>query len=195
MPRAPPPRLRASRRGRRRGRSAARRAPMRRGRPRAGTGRLPRSGLPRLAWPSRSASDALRAAACAVALPVCEPRRTWKMKTVTTFRIAAAADIHGSEVHRGRLEQAFGALEGGVDLVLLAGDLTTHGEPEQAAVVADACRLVDAPVVAVLGNHDFHAGKEREVAAVLGDAGVTVLQRDWRVLDLDHTEIGIVGTK
>jgi Icc-related predicted phosphoesterase len=117
------------------------------------------------------------------------------METVTTFRIAAAADIHGSEVHRGRLEQAFGGLEGRADLVLLAGDLTTHGEPEQAAVVADACRPLDMPVVAVLGNHDFHAGKEREVAAVLGDAGVTVLQRSWTLLDLDHTEIGIVGTK
>jgi Icc-related predicted phosphoesterase len=117
------------------------------------------------------------------------------MKAVTTFRIAAAADIHGSEVHRGRLEQAFGDLDGRADLVLLAGDLTTHGEPGQAAVVADACRLLGVPIVAVLGNHDFHAGKEREVAAVLGDAGVTVLHRDWTVLDLDHTEIGIVGTK
>jgi len=117
------------------------------------------------------------------------------MKAVTTFRIAAAADIHGSEVHRERLEKSFGGLDGRADLVLLAGDLTTHGEPEQAAVVADACRLVQVPVVAVLGNHDFHAGKEREVAAVLGDAGVTVLHRHWTVLDLDHTEIGIVGTK
>ncbi|HEV8248609.1 MAG TPA: metallophosphoesterase [Gaiellaceae bacterium] len=114
---------------------------------------------------------------------------------MTTFRIAAAADIHGSEVHRPRLEKAFGWLDGRADLVLLAGDLTTHGEPGQAAVVADACRLLDVPVVAVLGNHDFHAGKEREVVAVLGDAGVTVLQRSWTVLELDGTEIGIAGTK
>ena len=111
------------------------------------------------------------------------------------FRIAAAADIHGSEVHRERLEKSFGGLDGRADLVLLAGDLTTHGEPEQAAVVADACRLLSVPVVAVLGNHDFHAGKEREVAEVLRDAGVTVLQRDWTVLEMDHTEIGIAGTK
>jgi uncharacterized protein len=117
------------------------------------------------------------------------------MKAVTTFRIAAAADIHGSEVHRPRLEKAFGWLDGRADLVLLAGDLTTHGEPGQAAVVADACRLLDVPVVAVLGNHDFHAGKERDVAAVLGDAGVTVLQRGWTMLELDGTEIGIAGTK
>jgi uncharacterized protein len=114
---------------------------------------------------------------------------------VTTIRIAAAADIHGSEVHRERLEKAFAGVEDRADLVLLAGDLTTHGEPEQAAVVADACRLLHVPVVAVLGNHDFHAGRVSEVAAVLGDAGVTVLQRDWTVLELGGTEIGIVGTK
>jgi uncharacterized protein len=114
---------------------------------------------------------------------------------VTLIRIAAAADIHGSDVHRARLEKAFAGLEGRADLVLLAGDLTTHGEPEQAAVVADACRLLQVPVVAVLGNHDFHAGRDGEVAAVLGDAGVTVLQRDWTVLELDGTEIGIAGTK
>ena len=114
---------------------------------------------------------------------------------MTTIRIAAAADIHGSDVHRGRLEKAFAGLEDRADLVLLAGDLTTHGEPEQAAVVAEACRLLHVPVVAVLGNHDFHAGRVAEVAAVLDDAGVTVLQRDWTVLELDGTEIGIAGTK
>ena len=114
---------------------------------------------------------------------------------MTTIRIAAAADIHGAEVHRARLEKAFAGLENRADLVLLAGDLTTHGEPEQAVVVAEACRLLQVPVVAVLGNHDFHAGREGEVAAVLGDAGVTVLQRDWTMLELDGAEVGIVGTK
>src|SRR5215213_7096287 len=98
---------------------------------------------------------------------------------MTTIRIAAAADIHGSAVHRARLEKAFAGVADTADLVLLAGDLTTHGEPEQAAVVADACRLVQVPVVAVLGNHDFHAGKERELVEVLRDSGVTVLHRDW----------------
>ena len=38
-----------------------------------------------------------------------------------------------------------GVLAGRVDLILLAGDLTTHGEPEQALVLADACRDLDVP--------------------------------------------------
>src|ERR671936_1354751 len=82
------------------------------------------------------------------------------------IRIAAAGDIHFGE-REGDHERAaatFAALAGRVDLVLLAGDLTTHGEPEQAAIVADACRLVDIPIVAVLGNHDVHAGRAADVA-------------------------------
>jgi Icc-related predicted phosphoesterase len=110
------------------------------------------------------------------------------------IRIAAAGDVHASEAVRERVEAAFERL-GDVDLVLLAGDLTTHGEPEQAVVIADAARRVDAPVVAVLGNHDHHAGREGEIARVLRDAGVIVLERATEVLEVRDLEIGIVGTK
>ena len=34
------------------------------------------------------------------------------------IRIAAAADVHGAEAHRSRLEQAFADIEGKADLVL-----------------------------------------------------------------------------
>ena len=54
-------------------------------------------------------------------------------------RIAAAGDIHCSEGDQERLERAFAGLRA-VDLVLLAGDLTAHGEPAQAAVLARAAR-------------------------------------------------------
>ena len=57
-----------------------------------------------------------------------------------TIRIAAAGDIHAGEPLRERIERAFSGVEEHADLVLLAGDLTTHGLPEQAAVLADACR-------------------------------------------------------
>lgn len=111
------------------------------------------------------------------------------------IRVAAAGDIHASEPLRARLETAFGALGEGVDLVLLAGDLTTHGLPEQAAVLADACRLVRAPVLAVLGNHDHHSGRAAEVVSVLAAAGVRLLDRDALVLDLDGADVGVVGCK
>ena len=60
-----------------------------------------------------------------------------------SIRVAAAGDIHCAEPLRERITHAFAALDGQADVVLLAGDLTTHGEPEQAAVLADACRPLD----------------------------------------------------
>jgi Icc-related predicted phosphoesterase len=110
-------------------------------------------------------------------------------------RIAAAGDVHASEATRSRIEESFGAIEREADLVLLAGDLTTHGEPEQAEVLGDACRELRVPVCAVLGNHDLHSGHGEEVAAVLRSAGVHMLERDFTVLELAGQEVGIVGTK
>ena len=112
-----------------------------------------------------------------------------------TVRIAAAGDIHCSEPLREHIEQAFAAIAEQADLVLLAGDLTTHGEPEQAAVLADACRGLPVPVYAVLGNHDYHANRCDEVVSVLADAGVTVLSRGSAVQEVNGLEIGIAGAK
>jgi len=111
------------------------------------------------------------------------------------LRVAAAGDVHADASRRADLVAAFAALDGRVDLVLLAGDLTTHGEPEQAAVVADAARGVDAPVIAVLGNHDWHANRAGELTAVLEDAGIVVLQRGWTTCEAGGRSVGVVGTK
>ncbi len=112
-----------------------------------------------------------------------------------SIRIAAAGDIHCTEASRGRVEEAFGNLDGGVDLVLLAGDLTTYGEPGQAAVLAEVVDGLEVPVVAVLGNHDWHSNRQEEIVQLLEQAGVTMLERSWTTLDVRGTEVGIVGTK
>lgn len=110
-------------------------------------------------------------------------------------RVAAAGDIHCAEPLRDRIVRTFAELDGTADLVLLAGDLTTHGLPEQAAVLADACRPLAMPVLAVLGNHDHHADRCAEVVETLTAGGVTVLDRGTAVLEVHGTEIGIVGSK
>jgi len=112
-----------------------------------------------------------------------------------TIRVAAAGDIHCAEPLRERIARAFAGLQGRADIVLLAGDLTTHGEPEEARVLADACRGLDLPVYTVLGNHDFHANRCDEVIAVLEEAGVRVLQRSCAVHEVGGLELGIVGAK
>jgi Icc-related predicted phosphoesterase len=109
--------------------------------------------------------------------------------------VAAVGDVHASEERREHVAHAFSHLADEVDLVLLAGDLTTHGLPDEAAVLADACRDVDKPVIAVLGNHDHHSGCANEVAAVLEEAGVAVLRGAHTVLESDGLQVGVVGVK
>jgi Icc-related predicted phosphoesterase len=111
------------------------------------------------------------------------------------IRIAAAGDVHASRATESRLREAFASLDAGVDLVLLAGDLTTHGDPAEAAACAAAASLVSIPVVAVLGNHDLHENRGEEVKAALREGGVVVLDREATVLGLDGVDVGVVGTK
>jgi Icc-related predicted phosphoesterase len=110
-------------------------------------------------------------------------------------RVAAAGDVHADASRRGDLEAAFSSLRGEADLVLLAGDLTTYGQPEEVQVLADAAGLAELPVFAVLGNHDWHSDRADELIAVMEDAGVTMLDRSWATCDFDGTSVGIVGTK
>jgi uncharacterized protein len=111
------------------------------------------------------------------------------------IRIAAAGDVHASEVTRDRVLNAFERVAEEADVILLAGDLTTTGEPEQAAVLADACRDLDLPVFSVLGNHDYHAGRAQDIRAVLEEAGVHVLDRSWHTCTIAGVELGVVGAK
>jgi Icc-related predicted phosphoesterase len=113
----------------------------------------------------------------------------------TSIRVAAAGDVHASEPLREHIERAVSAVAEECDLILLAGDLTTHGLPEQAAVLADACADRPVPVVAVLGNHDHHSGLCEEVKEALREGGLVVLDREHTILEIGDAEVGIVGTK
>jgi len=123
------------------------------------------------------------------------PGRGYTVCVTTPIRVAAAADIHAAEPLRERLCRAFAGIGETSDLVLLAGDLTTHGLPEQAAVLGDACRGLRIPIVAVLGNHDHHSSRCDDVRTALEEGGVTILDRDHTILEIGETEVGIVGTK
>jgi uncharacterized protein len=110
-------------------------------------------------------------------------------------RIAAAGDVHCSSENRDAVLTAFDAIDGAADLVLLAGDLTTHGEPEQGEVLAEACRGMETPVVAVLGNHDLHAGRATELVQVLTDAGIEVLDRSHTTVGESPCRVGVAGAR
>ncbi|WP_205696809.1 metallophosphoesterase [Conexibacter sp. SYSU D00693] len=113
-----------------------------------------------------------------------------------TIKVAAAGDLHCSPAREEEAHQVVAGIDRDADVVLLAGDLTTHGEPEQAAVCARACAAeAPAPVYAVLGNHDHHTARGDEVVAALQEGGITVVDRGSAVLQVGSCEVGIAGAK
>jgi Icc-related predicted phosphoesterase len=94
-------------------------------------------------------------------------------------RVAAVGDIHlGGKGFDAPLQILFQQVSDQADVLALCGDLTDRGDPEEARLMARALASVTVPIVAVLGNHDYESGKEREVSKILCDAGVYVLDGD-----------------
>src|SRR5882724_4972860 len=82
-----------------------------------------------------------------------------------------------------------------VDIFLLGGDLTTHGDPEEARVLAKELEVVQVPVVAILGNHDYDSDKEGLIRWELEKKGVIVLECETVTLPINGRTLGITGTK
>lgn len=111
------------------------------------------------------------------------------------LRIAASGDIHCRDSNRDQINESFAALAGEVDLVLLAGDLTSHGTVAEAEVLCEAAPGAGAPVYAVLGNHDWHADEGEAITARLREAGIGLLDGESAVCTIGSVEVGIVGCK
>jgi Icc-related predicted phosphoesterase len=93
-------------------------------------------------------------------------------------RIAAVGDIHCTKSSQGALQPIFAAVAEEADILVLCGDLTDYGQPEEAHVLVRELSSVRVPVVAVLGNHDFESGEQDAVKDILCTGGVQVLDGD-----------------
>ncbi|MGV9973295.1 metallophosphoesterase family protein [Nocardia beijingensis] len=111
------------------------------------------------------------------------------------MRIAAVGDVHLGADSRGQWRPAMEGLSERADVLLLAGDLTRHGAVEEGRVVAEEFAELGVPVVAVLGNHDYHGDAEQEISKVLTDHGITVLEGTSVTLNVDGSTLGVAGTK
>jgi Icc-related predicted phosphoesterase len=111
------------------------------------------------------------------------------------MRIAAVADVHMDDSTRGRYRDQLEHLPDRADVLLLGGDLTRHGTVDEAKAVRDEFAGVGVPVLAVLGNHDYHCGQERDVTEVLCDGGIRVLEGESVCLDLRGRRLGVAGVK
>lgn len=102
-------------------------------------------------------------------------------------RIAATADLHYSRASRGHLQALFSHASDTADVLLLCGDLTDYGHSEEAVILAaDIRAFARIPIFAVLGNHDYETGHAEEIAAIMEEAGV-------RLLDGECAEFNGVG--
>jgi Icc-related predicted phosphoesterase len=114
---------------------------------------------------------------------------------MTGIRIAAVGDVHIDEDVLGRYRPALELLGDKADVLLLAGDLTRHGTVDEAHCVAAEFGYLAVPVIAVLGNHDYHSDQQGKVTKVLSDAGIAVLERSTTVVDVRGTRLGVAGVK
>lgn len=93
-----------------------------------------------------------------------------------TLRVAALADIHCRATAAGSFQDLFSQISERADVLLICGDLTDRGLPEEGQVLAKEIRAaLKVPVVAVLGNHDYESSRQEELRAVLCEAGIEVL--------------------
>ncbi|HEX5950963.1 MAG TPA: metallophosphoesterase [Actinomycetota bacterium] len=111
------------------------------------------------------------------------------------IRVAAVGDVHVGGDSAGMLREHLATVPERADLLLLAGDLTKAGEVEEAQVLAAELQTLEIQTVAVLGNHDHHADRPDEIAAVLRDVGVVVLEGDGVQVDTPDGSVGIAGVK
>jgi Icc-related predicted phosphoesterase len=116
---------------------------------------------------------------------------SFRVMAMEMVRLAALADIHFSKSASGTLQPLLGEVARSADVLLLAGDLTNDGLPEEAQLLARELMTSKIPIVAVLGNHDYHGDKPAEVRGILADAGITVLDGEA----CEVCGIGIAGVK
>ncbi|WP_280257072.1 metallophosphoesterase family protein [Nocardia wallacei] len=111
------------------------------------------------------------------------------------MRIAAVGDVHLGTDSAGLLRPALEELPRCADVLLLAGDLTRHGTLDEARVVAEEFQDVGVPVIAVLGNHDHHSDFQREIATLLTEHGISVLEGTAATVTIGGRTLGVAGTK
>src|SRR5215212_1246977 len=107
------------------------------------------------------------------------------------LRVAAIGDLHVMEDDIAPYRELFTEISAAADVLLLCGDLTNFGKTSEAEILADDIRSCTIPVLGVLGNHDYECGQPEEVARILHEAGMTVL--DEQAVEIDG--VGFAGVK
>lgn len=106
-------------------------------------------------------------------------------------RVAAVGDIHCGKNSQGAFQALFAQVAERADVLVLCGDLTDYGLPEEAQVLARELATVKVPMVGVLGNHDFESDQQDTVRRILTDVGIVIL--DGESCEIEG--VGFAGAK
>jgi len=107
------------------------------------------------------------------------------------MRIAATADLHFSAARHNALLEQLNQVRGEADVLVLAGDLTNYGQPDEMEPLLNVIVRARVPTIAVLGNHDYESGKQAELIRMMSSSGIKVL--DGTAYERDG--VGFAGTK
>lgn len=107
------------------------------------------------------------------------------------IRIAAVGDLHYDERRDTSFRDMFARVNQRADILVVCGDMTTHGKPDQMRSFVAELAGVEIPIVAVLGNHDHEGGMAEELKEILKERGVHVLDGDY----VEIEGVGFAGTK
>lgn len=107
------------------------------------------------------------------------------------IRIAAIADLHVKTSDSGKWKGYFARVSEEAEVVLMCGDVTNGGSPEEAAVLGEELQGCRIPVVGVLGNHDYAMDCPELVLKTLREAGVQMLAGDYTIVE----GVGFAGVK
>jgi Icc-related predicted phosphoesterase len=111
------------------------------------------------------------------------------------IRVAAVGDVHVGPDSADIVREQLASARDRADVLLLAGDLTKSGTPDEAEALADVLQDVQLDVVGVLGNHDHHSDQQHAVARILRDVGVVILEGDGALIETENGTVGIAGVK
>jgi Icc-related predicted phosphoesterase len=106
-------------------------------------------------------------------------------------RVAAVGDFHCTRTSQGTFQPLFAQIADAADMLLRPGDLTDHGLPEEARVLAHELATIRIPIVGVFGNHDYESNQQGEIRKILNDAGVVILDGEAH----EVLKVGIAGVK